>query len=470
MFCPKCGNSIKDGVSFCSKCGTQIKQTSVVGTGQEVSSEKKKEKGLLQKYINTWRERMVLDWTDKRKLLWFCSHAVVVFLCFLIVFGGSGDDGSSTSSVKNSIIKSKKEKVIRYDDYTMQDGINSVTAYLVGPFENGEVEIPSYITEKKQKYYVTNVMLAEEHKLEDGSVLHLVESTSQEEIEIRKMSLSGKKYDVANALSIDMDVMKYVETINVPHYTVVFDKDEESDTGVVELGVEKIVAAEVIVELPETITVPNLETIECSGFANGNMKWEVISLSGTFPSLQSVSNVQVATLDGTFPSLQYASEIQEVYLNGYFPALESLCDIKTIELHGTYPVLQEIEERNQECTYLELKGNFNQLRQIDIQGSVKMTVNQSKDYTYSSLETIYCDVIGLDVRVSTASFTESMIFGTKDDKTLEEKMVGYIVKSLPNLSSINMHWTEEKYEKEATDLYEFFENYLSKKISIQYEQ
>ena len=153
-----------------------------------------------------------------------------------------------------------------------------------------------------------------------------------------------------------------------------------------------------------------------------------------------------------------------------FPALELLCDIKTIELYGTYPVLQEIEERNQECTYLELKGNFNQLRQIDIQGSVKMTVNQSKDYTYSSLETIYCDVIGLDVRVSTAYYTESMLFGTKEDKTIEEKMVGYVVKSLPNLSSINMHWTEEKYEKEATDLYEFFENYLSKKISIRYEQ
>ena len=113
MFCPKCGNSMPDGASFCSKCGTQIKQSSVAGIGQEVSVEKKKEKGLLQKYIDTWRERMVLDWTDKRKLLWFCSHAVVVFLCFFLIFGGSGDDGSSTSSVsnKNSIIKSKKQMV-----------------------------------------------------------------------------------------------------------------------------------------------------------------------------------------------------------------------------------------------------------------------------------------------------------------------------------------------------------------------
>lgn len=24
MFCPKCGNEIKEGTSFCSKCGTKV--------------------------------------------------------------------------------------------------------------------------------------------------------------------------------------------------------------------------------------------------------------------------------------------------------------------------------------------------------------------------------------------------------------------------------------------------------------
>lgn len=44
MFCPNCGNEVKDGVKFCDNCGTAVssEQSMFAGSSESTDSDKKR--------------------------------------------------------------------------------------------------------------------------------------------------------------------------------------------------------------------------------------------------------------------------------------------------------------------------------------------------------------------------------------------------------------------------------------------
>ena len=66
-----------------------IKQKSDIA--QDVYRQSKKEKGIIKRYIDVWKEKILLDWTDRRKFFWFGGHAIVLLVfCMILVLGSKG--------------------------------------------------------------------------------------------------------------------------------------------------------------------------------------------------------------------------------------------------------------------------------------------------------------------------------------------------------------------------------------------
>lgn len=88
MFCPKCGNEIKDGSKFCKHCGNQIKQPADVNSVNSVSASASKD-----------------DEKTKKIIIGVLIAAIVILAVVFVGFGTGMFNGDSNTATGDSQVQ-----------------------------------------------------------------------------------------------------------------------------------------------------------------------------------------------------------------------------------------------------------------------------------------------------------------------------------------------------------------------------
>ena len=400
MFCPKCGTQVAETAAFCPKCGQAMKQNNTWNVVNTVETETQPVKeARMSKYFYTylkkWKESINNKCKDRASLVWVLVHVLAVFVLCLLLFWN------------------KEEPTIRY----VNSFNDRVTAYLVGPFEYGMVEIPQYVEVKGRTYQIDQIALYEEHML-SGSSLTLVEGERQN--------------GTIEELSIDTEVMAYIQEINLPHYFLSFE--------------------------------------DCSNSTMKKITADTIVLQGGCPSLQEIVSDTQIEVHGEYPVLDTVNCSGTVFLEGTYESLETIYCDEDMKLEGEFPVLANVDIEGE---LLVLGGNFASLESVSIDGKVDIQtiMSGSKEYTYPVLKKLEGNLVIIEVRTSMDYF--GVMYNASSS---EQYRLAYneIKESMPMLKNITMHVSSEEFFEKMREVEGFgdsegFYEYLFERIDVTWD-